>query len=93
MPRRQRDWQIIGLVIAGLAVVAGAIFALLTLLSANACGMFADGCEDYGKPADGFELFASLTFLSGLAFVGGMVMTIVGTVARRDQLGSDPTIN
>jgi hypothetical protein len=53
------------------------------VFTANACGMFADSCEDYGETAPGFGLFAAGTIVAAAIAAGGIVVTIAAAVARR----------
>lgn len=77
------NWRAFGIVVAVLSLPAAAGFALLALLTANACGMFADGCDDYGKPAAGFSWFVAGTCLAITAFVVGVAIALFATVNRR----------
>jgi hypothetical protein len=59
--------SLVGLVISGVAVV----------VTANACGMFGDGCEEYGSTGAGFELALSAFFLCLVSAVGGLVLILI----------------
>jgi hypothetical protein len=51
----------LGFASAGAAFVC---FAAMAMLTSNSCGMFADGCDTYGKSAAGFERYLLGTVLS-----------------------------
>ncbi len=73
---RQRPWATVGIVTLVLALGAAALSFLLAVATSNACGMFADGCEEYGESADGFTFFVAMLILS----TGVAAVAAVGTV-------------
>jgi hypothetical protein len=77
------NWVAGGIVIAALGLTAAVVSFLFALLTANACGMFADGCDDYGEPAPGFALFVASTIVAGGAAVGGVLVAVTATARRR----------
>ena len=62
-----RKWGIAVLLVSLLGLPASALVALLTV---NACGMFADGCDKYGQTAPAFPYA-----------VAGLVLCVVGVAA------------
>jgi hypothetical protein len=76
--RRRHYWidVVLGLGLAG-AGAAVVCFAAMALLTSNSCGMFADGCDTYGQPAPGFELFVLATLLS-LVAVAAFFLALIG---------------
>lgn len=81
-PRRV-SWTAIGAAVAGIGFPASGVLFLLSVFSANACGMFGDGCEDYGKPAAEFPFLAvGAVLLLGVAFAG-LIVAIVSAARRR----------
>ena len=67
-----------------LAVLFGAslagIAAVVAVLSANACGAFADSCDSYGEPAPEF-VPALVVLCAGAALaVVGVVVALTGAV-------------
>lgn len=65
-----------GILLLVFSVLATPVAALAVLLSANACGAFADGCDDYGKTADSFVpslMFLCLSVTGVLAGIGLIV--------------------
>ena len=65
-----------GILLILLGVFGTPVAALAVLLSANACGAFGDGCEDYGKPADSFVPSLLALGLCAVAFVAGVVLVV-----------------
>ena len=72
---------VVSILIVVLALGAAAFLFLLTLLSANACGPFADGCDDYGETAPGFGMFAVGTVLA--ITVAAVALAVAVTTAWR----------
>jgi hypothetical protein len=77
-----------GFIAAGVLAICGGIAAvpislLGMLVTANSCGMFADGCDTYGQPAPGFELFGALFFIGPIAVVTGIVLCVQGRSRTR----------
>jgi hypothetical protein len=77
--RRSRS----GFIAAGILAICGGVAAIPIALfgmfvTANSCGMFADGCDTYGQPAAGFEWFGALFFLGPAAVVTGVVLCVQG---------------
>ena len=83
MPATRRWGLIIGLT----ALVGLPISALITLLTANACGMFGDGCDEYGQTGDGFEVALAALGLSVIGVVVGIVLALIPADARDDGTG------
>jgi hypothetical protein len=73
----------VGTLAAMLGFPAAGFLALLTILSANACGMFADGCSDYGKTAPGFGWYAAGTVVAGVLAVAGLIVAIEAATEQR----------
>jgi hypothetical protein len=77
----------VGRVIAGLimTIVTGFLALVLgaaTVLSANPCGAFGDGCDDYGTTPVAFYVLLALTFLAIVLFVVGLVVAATGLRRR-----------
>jgi hypothetical protein len=54
------------------------VFLCLVALTANSCGMFADGCDTYGQPAPGFGWFLAGLLLGPVVTVAGIVSLAIG---------------
>ncbi len=81
--RRNSGWLMPIGILLGLFGAAGVgLGAIVALLTANACGAFADGCDDYGQPAPGFYPAVGLVLMCGAAAVAGLVMVVVGVSKR-----------
>jgi hypothetical protein len=75
--------KILGILAAMLGFPTAGFLALLTILSSNACGMFADSCDDYGKTAPGFEWYALGTIVALVVALTGVVVAIEAAYAQR----------
>ena len=82
-PRTRVDPLVAGIVAFAVATPAALVLLLLTALTANACGMFADGCDDDGKTAPGFLWFALGAGVASLVAFGGLVVAVFAFAARR----------
>ena len=65
--RRRHTWNGVALLL--LSPFVGFFFLVLGVLTANPCGMFADGCDDSGQTTG----FSSLMFLFMLVSFIGMI--------------------
>ena len=77
-----------GLIATGVLAICGGVAAvpislLGMLVTANSCGMFADGCDTYGRPAAGFEWFGALLLVAPIAVVTGTILCVLGKSRTR----------
>jgi len=73
MPATRRWGMVIGLGgVAGLPIAA-----FMTLATANACGMFGDGCDDYGQTGAGFEVALAALGVCVIGVVVGLVLAVI----------------
>ena len=85
MSAQDRRWTIAGALTAALSVPTAGLLFLMSIFSANACGMFGDGCDDYGKPAPEFPFFAvGAVVVLGIGFAG-LIVALVSHSRRSDQ--------
>jgi hypothetical protein len=74
-------------------VVAGALLTVIgiagvpislvaALLTANPCGAFGDHCAQYGQTSDAASGFVGLAYISGVAAVAGISLTMSGGISR-----------
>jgi phosphatidylglycerophosphate synthase len=77
---RLSNW---GVVLLTLGVIAIPISLAGVLLTANACGPFADGCDEYGKSEPAAPWFLLLFFAAVLTIIAGITMCIMAGIARR----------
>lgn len=89
--RRTERRRTLGTLAAMLGLPAGGFLALLTVASSNACGMFADGCSDYGKTAPGFGWFAIGVPVALVVGVVGLIVAIDAAAEQRQR--RDPARN
>lgn len=71
----------VALMVLGTLALPIAVFGALATM--NSCGMFADGCDTYGQPDPAFQFFGFLATAACVAIPTGIVLTIVGHVAKR----------
>jgi hypothetical protein len=73
----------VGTLAALLGFPGAGFLALLTIFSMNACGMFADSCDDYGETAPGFGWYAAGTLVALLAAIAGLIVAVEAAAQRR----------
>ena len=83
--RRGERRRTVGTLAAMLGFLTAGFLALLTIASSNACGMFGDGCSDYGKPAPGFAWYANGTMVALLVALTGLIVAIDAAAWERDR--------
>ena len=79
-------WIVIGFVAAAVGFSLTPILALFTVFSVNACGPFADGCDEYGQTAPGFELYAAGTLIALVVAIAGLIVGITAAVRHRRRI-------
>ena len=85
--RHPRNWVAAGGLTLVVALVIAAVALVLAVASSNACGMFGDGCDDYGEPADGFVFFVATFVLSGAVAIAAFFGTVVAAAKRARRRG------
>ena len=80
-----------GFVIGTVLFIAGTIAFLVCLvgmaLTANACGLFADGCDEYGETALEFEVVTIGAAVSATAALGGLLVVASSAIVGVRQRG------
>lgn len=80
-------WRV-GRLVAGIGLIlAGVLWApfclFVALVTANPCGMFADGCDDYGKTSPTATAFLYAAFLAVPLVIGGSALAIASRPKRQ----------
>lgn len=81
-PVQRNSIVMVGLAMTVLSPVATIVFLVLGSITANPCGMFADGCDAYGTTSGVGKALFMLAFMSAVCFVVGIVVLVVGLADR-----------
>lgn len=81
-PVQRNSNVMVGVAMTVLSPLLTIVFLVLGAITANPCGMFADGCDAHGTTSGVGKAMFMLAFMSAVSFVVGIVVLVVGLADR-----------
>lgn len=81
-PVQRNSNVMVGVAMTVLSPLLTIVFLVLGAITANPCGMFADGCDAHGTTSGLGKAMFVLAFMSAVCFVVGIVVLVVGLADR-----------